>query len=93
MFADDLVLLADSGTGLQCLLDGFAAACDNAGIISTAKTEVLHLSRNPGKFAQQLQVNGVKLKQVEKFNVWELYFLVMGNKMTKWTSELARLVQ
>ena len=34
--------------------------------ISTAKTEVLHLSRNPDQCV--LQVNGATLKQVEKFN-------------------------
>ena len=33
--------------------------------ISTAKTEVLHLSRNPDQCV--LQVNGAKLKQAEKF--------------------------
>ena len=33
--------------------------------INTAKTEVLHLSRNPDQCV--LQVNGATLKQVEKF--------------------------
>ena len=48
LFADDLVLLADSESGLQHALDKFAAACDTAGMkISTTKTEVLRLSRNP----------------------------------------------
>ena len=62
--ADNLVLLADSESGLQRALDGFAAACDSAGMkISTAKTEVLHLSRKPVQCS--LQVGGVKLKQVE----------------------------
>ena len=48
LFADNLVLLADTESGLQHALDGFAAACDYAEMkISTAKTEVLHLSRKP----------------------------------------------
>ena len=48
LFADDLVLLASSKSGLQHTLNGFAAACNIAGMkISTAKTEILHLSRNP----------------------------------------------
>ena len=47
-FADDLVLLVSSESRLQHTLNGFAAACDIAGMkISTSKTEVLHLSRNP----------------------------------------------
>ena len=42
-FADDLVLLASSEFGLHHALNGFAAACDIAGMkISTSETEVLH---------------------------------------------------
>ena len=47
LFADDLVLLSTE-SGLQRALNSFADVCNTAGIkISTAKTEVLHLSRNP----------------------------------------------
>ena len=50
----------------QRALNSFADACNTAGMkISTAKTEVLHLSRNPDQCV--LQVNGATLKQVEKF--------------------------
>ena len=39
LFADDLALLADSESGLQRALDGFAAVCNYAGMkVSTAKT-------------------------------------------------------
>ena len=77
LFADDLVLLADSDSGLQRALDGFAAACDYAGMkISTAKTEVLHLSRKPVQCS--LQVDGVKLKQVEKFKYLGVTFISDG---------------
>ena len=66
LFADDLVLLSSAESGLQRALDRFADARDNAGMkISTAKTEVLHLSRNPGQCV--LQMNGATLKQVEEF--------------------------
>ena len=79
LFADDLVLLADSESGLQRALDGFAAACDYAGMkISTAKTEVLHLSRNPVQCS--LQVGGVKLKQVEKFKYLGVAFTSDGKQ-------------
>ena len=65
LFADDLVPLSSTESGLQRALNSFADACNNAGIkISTAKTEVLHLSRNPGQCV--LQVNGATLKQLEK---------------------------
>ena len=41
LFADDLVLLSSSETGLQRALNNLADACNTAGMkISTAKTEV-----------------------------------------------------
>ena len=47
LFADDLVLLSLTKSGLQRALNSFADTCNTAGMkISTAKTEVLHLSRS-----------------------------------------------
>ena len=66
LFADDLVLLSSTESGLQRVLNIFADACNTVGIkAGTVKTEVLHLSRNPDQCV--LQVNGATLKQVEKF--------------------------
>ena len=67
LFADDLVLLSSTESGLQRgALNSFADACNTAGMkISTDKNEVLHLSRNSDQCI--LQVNGATLKQVEKF--------------------------
>ena len=66
LFADDLVLLASSKSGLQHALNGFAAACEIAGMkISTSITEILHLSRNPVQCS--LQMGDVSLKWVAKF--------------------------
>ena len=64
LFADDLILLSSTESGLQRALNSFADACNTTGMkISTAKTQVLHLSRNPDQWV--LQVNGASLKQVE----------------------------
>ena len=66
LFADDLVLLSSTEPGLQCALNSFADACNTAGMkISTAKAEVLHISKNLVQCT--LLVNGATLKQVEKF--------------------------
>ena len=46
--------------------------------ISTAKTEVLHLSRNPDQCV--LQVNGATLKQVEKFKYLRVAFTSDGRQ-------------
>ena len=48
LFADDLVLLSSTESGLRRALNRFVDACDTAGMkISMAKTEapVLHLSK------------------------------------------------
>ena len=74
-------LVQDSSTesGLQCALNSFADACDIAEMkISTAKTEVLHLSRNPDQCV--LQVNGATLKHVEKFKYLGVTFTCDGRQ-------------
>ena len=79
LFADDLVLLSFTESGLQRALNSFADACNTAGWkISTAKTEVLHLSRNPDQCV--LQVNGATLKQVEKFKYLGIAFTSDGRQ-------------
>ena len=79
LFADDLDLLSSTESGLQHALNSFADACNTAGIeISTAKTEVLHLSRNPDQCV--LQVNGATLKQIEKIKYLGVAFTSDGRQ-------------
>ena len=79
LFADDLVLLSSTESGLQRALNSFADAWNAAGMkICSAKTEVLHLSRNPGQCV--LQVNGARLKQVEKFKYLGVAFTSDGTQ-------------
>ena len=79
LFADDLVLLSSTESGLQRALNSFADACNTAGMkISTAKTEVLHLSRNPDQCV--LQVNEATLKQVKNSSILGLHLLVTEGK-------------
>ena len=79
LFADDLVLLSSSESGLQRALNSFADACDTAAIkISTAKTEVLHLLKNPDQ--RVLQANGATLKQIEKFKYLGVAFTSDGRQ-------------
>ena len=48
LFADNLALLSSNKSDLQYALDGFSDACLNVGMkISTAKTEIMCLSRHP----------------------------------------------
>ena len=79
---DNLVWLAPTESGLQDALNGFAAACDIAGMkISTSKTEVLHLLRNPLQCS--LQVDGLSLKQMEKFKYRRVAFTSDGRQDKK----------
>ena len=79
LFADDLVLLSSTESGLQRALNSFADACNTAGMkISTAKTEVLHLSRNPDQCV--LQENEATLIQVEKFKYLGVAFTSDGRQ-------------
>ena len=75
LFTDDLVLLASLQSGLQHLLNGFAAACDIAGMkISTFKTELLYFLINPVQCSQQ--AGSVSLKQMEKFKYLGVAFMI-----------------
>ena len=54
LFADDLVLLFSTESGLQGALNRFEDVCDTTGMkISPAKTKVLHVSRNPDQCSFQ----------------------------------------
>ena len=89
LFADDLVLLSSPESGLQRALNSFADACNTAGMkISTAKTEVLHLSRNPDQCV--LQVNGATLKQVEKFKYLGVAFTSDGRQDKELDTRIAK---
>jgi len=82
LFEDDLVLLAPSERDLQHLLDRFSAACDQTGVkISTKKSEVLCLSRNPTQCT--LQASSNPLQQVEKFTYFEVAFTSGGRRNKK----------
>ena len=89
LFADDLVLLSSSESGLQRSLNSFADACNTAGMtISTAKIEVLHLSRNADQCV--LQVNGATLKQVEKFKYLGVTFMSDGRQDEELDTQISK---
>ena len=91
LFADDLVMLSSTESGLQRALNSFADVCNTAGMkISTAKTEVLHLSRNPGQCV--LQVNGATLKHVEKFKYLGVTFTSDGRQDKKLDTRIGKAI-
>ena len=79
LFADNLVLLASSESGLQHTFNKFVAARDIAGMkIITSKTEVFHLLRNFVQFF--LQVGAVSWREVEKFKYLGAAFTSNGRQ-------------
>ena len=86
LFADDLGLLSSTESGLQRALNSFADACNTEGMkISTAKTAVLHLSRNADQCV--LQVNG---KQVKKFKYLGVAFTSDGKQDEKLDTQIGK---
>ena len=79
LFADDLALLTLNKSDLQYALDRFSEACLDAGMkISTAKTEIMYLSRHPVQYP--FQTNGVTLQQTEKFKHLRVAFSSDGRQ-------------
>ena len=77
LFADDSVLLSSTESGFQRALNIFADSSDTARIkISTAKTEVLRLSRNPDQCV--LPANVATLKRSS--SILGLYLRVNEDK-------------
>ena len=76
-------------SGLQRALNSFADACNTAGMkTSTAKIEVLHLSRNSDQCV--LQVNGATLKQVEKFKYLKVTFMSDGSQDEELDTQISK---
>ena len=79
LFADDLVILASNQDDLQRALERFAAECEVDGMrVSTSKTEVMVLSRQPENCT--LHVDGVQLRQVEEFKYLGILFTSDGRQ-------------
>ena len=86
LFADDLVLLSSTESGFQRALNSFADACNTAGVkISTAKTAVLHLSRNPDQCV--LQVSERYGNRQRSSSILGLHLRVTEDKTKNWISE------
>ena len=92
LFADDPALLSSNKSDFQYAIDRFSGACLDAGMkISTAKTEIICLSRHPVQCS--FQTNRVALQQMEKFKYLESHSRVMVDRTTSWTHVLEKQVQ
>ena len=79
LLADDLAPLDSNQNGPQQALDRFSDACSVSGMnISTTKTETMCLSRQPKQCF--LQIDGVPLKQSEKFKYLGVSFTSDGRQ-------------
>ena len=79
LFADDLVLLSSNISDLQYALDRFFDTCLDAGMkISTTKTEIMCLSKQPVQCF--FQTNGVTFQQTEKLKYFGVTFSSDGRQ-------------
>ena len=82
LFADNLALFSLNKSDLQYALDQFSDACLDAGMkISTAKIEIMCLSRHPVQCS--FQTNEVTFKQIEKFKHLGVIFSSDGRQDNK----------
>ena len=79
LFADDLALLSSNKNDFQYAIDRFSDACLDAEMkISTARTEIMCMSRHPVQCS--LQTNGVTLQQTENFKYLGVTFSSDGRQ-------------
>ena len=89
LFADDLALLSAKESDVQYALDGFSDVSLNAWMkISTAKTEIICLSRHPVQCS--FQTNGVTLKQADKFKYLRVTFSSDGRQDKEQDTRIAK---
>ena len=87
--ANDLALLSLNESDLQSALDRFSDACLGAGMkISSAKTEIMCLSRHPVQCF--FQTNGVILQQTEKFKYLRVTFSSDGRQDNKLVTRIEK---
>ena len=90
LFADDLALLSSNKSDLQCALDRFSEAYLDARMkISTAKTEIMCLSRHPVQCS--FQTNGVTLQQTKKFKYLGVIFSSDGRQDNKLETRIRKV--
>ena len=81
MFADDLVVFAKSRNEPKYNLMLWKAALKKRNMnINLEKTEIMILG---GEESVEIEVEGLKLEQVQSFNIWEYKFKITENKNHK----------
>ena len=68
-YADDTVLISETETGLQALLDGVVVESERRGLsLNAGKTYVVTVSKRPVPPDCMITANGIRIKQVNKFS-------------------------
>ena len=89
LFADDLALLSSNKNDFQYAIDRFSDACLDAEMkISTARTEIMCMSRHPVQCS--LQTNGVTLQQTENFKYLGVTFSSDGRQDNKLDTRIGK---
>ena len=87
--ANDLALLSLNESDLQYVLDQFFDACLETGMkISSAKTEIMGLSKHPVQ--RSFRKNGVILQQIKKFKYLRVTFSSDGRQDNKLDTRIGK---
>lgn len=80
MYADDVILLSASATGLQTKLDRLNAYCKNWCLsVNTSKTKVLIFNKAGRHLSQKFVLNTVNLECVSRYKYLGIYFCASGS--------------
>ena len=69
LYADDTVLVAETGGHLQRIVSEFERACDGMGLkINVGKSKVLMVKKGEMGSCEKVRVSGEEMQEMDKFN-------------------------
>ena len=89
LYADDLVLVANSKEGLQKKLDALATIADDKDLtINSAKSKIVFFNKSGRKYKEDFRLNGAKLDTVQSYTYLGIDMKASGS----FTSSIQELI-
>ena len=75
LYADDLILMSASASGLQKQLDALASFCEQRQLaVNLSKTKVVVFEKQRSAMCD-FRLDGAVVERVDKLNIWVLFFM------------------
>jgi Reverse transcriptase (RNA-dependent DNA polymerase) len=92
LYADDLILLAETPSSLQYLVTEMEAFCVTNGlIINCTKSKVMEWGTPPKQIASEIRVRDGVLEVVDSFKYLGLEFVSRGHQFDNWIKKRRQL--